>query len=307
MVYFLLVISILAFSLLLENKAFPNGKKIYCTIITIELILVSGLRDTSVGADTANYERLFSAQRSLGALIRNPFQYENRDPGYIVFLNIVRLFTTEYRVFLLITAIFFAVALGIFIYRNSKMPTISYLLYVGLFFAFFSITGHRQVIATGLCLLSYEFVKKRKLTWFILLMGIATTIHFSALIFIPFYFISDYKLSAIRLLVTAIATAVIFVFRYAFFELITISTVIYVSYTGHSGAGAYTFTLMLILVTIAAFWRMTVVLEQCKQARHYYNALSLAWITLPLVFVNPNAMRAVQYFSIFLMLGSSTE
>ena len=35
----------------------------------------------------------------------------------------------------------------------------------------------------------------------------------------------------------------------------------------------------------------------------YYNALFFGLLFLPLVFVNPTAMRVVQYYSLFLMLS----
>jgi transmembrane protein EpsG len=67
-------------------------------------------------------------------------------------------------------------------------------------------------------------------------------------------------------------------------------------------AGTYIFTFFLILVLLAALWRMKPVLTANPDAIPYYNALFAAVIFLPLTYVDPNAMRIVQYFSVFLML-----
>jgi len=59
---------------------------------------------------------------------------------------------------------------------------------------------------------------------------------------------------------------------------------------------------MLLLISVLAWWRMSYVLSKNDNARPLFNAFILAIVITPLTWVNPSAMRAVQYFSIFLLV-----
>ena len=74
-------------------------------------------------------------------------------------------------------------------------------------------------------------------------------------------------------------------------------------YTGqYEGAGTWTFTIMLISVLIVSLIFKDQILNYDQQATKYINAIILAVVFLPLTFVNPSAMRVVEYFSIYFTL-----
>ena len=84
-----------------------------------------------------------------------------KDPGYLAFQKIVQIFTSEYQVFLFVIAIIFFSALGNFIYKNTTRlndAIIAFFIYSVLFYSFFSITGHRQTIATAATLGNFRAV-----------------------------------------------------------------------------------------------------------------------------------------------------
>ena len=58
-VYYFMIFSIILLGIVLQSQKTERKKKIYCFIISIMLILVSGLRDLSVGNDTWNYVNIF--------------------------------------------------------------------------------------------------------------------------------------------------------------------------------------------------------------------------------------------------------
>ena len=68
------------------------------------------------------------------------------------------------------------------------------------------------------------------------------------------------------------------------------------------GAGTYTFTALLLMIAIIVWLRMGRVITKDESTRPYFNAFLLAIIITPLTWVNPSAMRAVQYYSIFLLV-----
>lgn len=285
-------------------------KKVFVFLATVQWILLSGLRHMSVGADTENYriyflkDQMMTWEEAANNFIGVYFQgVEGKDPGYVFFEKLCGNFTQNYQVYLIIIAIVFFVPFGYFIYKNSCEPTFSFLIFSSLFYAFFAITGHRQTIATALSvLIGYELIKKRKLVPFILLVLIASTIHKTALLFLIFYFAANIKITKGYVITMLVSIFTLFVFKDAFAVFVKVLSGYQKDYAfAYADAGTQTFTLMFTLVTAVALWKMNTVLKNNPNAKHYYNALFLAFLFVPLTFVNPSAMRVVQYFSLFLV------
>ena len=75
------------------------------------------------------------------------------------------IFSKDYQVFLVFIAVVFMGLMARWIYKNSSMPEISFVIFSTIFYAFFAVTGHRQTLATALIFfLGYEFAKEKK--WF---------------------------------------------------------------------------------------------------------------------------------------------
>ena len=170
-------------------------KKTYCTIVAIQWILISGLRGISVGNDTSQYLDLFEEglNTSWDTAVSNYWNYlfnglDVNDPGYYLLQKIFQVFTQDYRMWLFFIAIVFTSLMARWIYKYSSMPDVSFVIYSVLFFAFYSLTGHRQTLATALIFfLGYEYAKKRQLVKFAIVGFIAFTLHKSSLVFILYY------------------------------------------------------------------------------------------------------------------------
>jgi len=282
----------------------------YIKIISFILILQSGLRNEAVGDDTFNYKVSFENQKyvSWNEAIETVTDYYKfnigKDPGYAIFENLVYSITANYNIYLLLIALLFFSALGHFIYHNSsrtKDIVISYLIYSVLFYSFFSITGHRQTIATALALFSFKFLKQNKFIPFVLLILIGSTMHKSCLIFIPFYFACRVNKPKYIFIGALLLFPVFMVFRD--------SLVVYVQLIGgyeeyeqYEGAGTFTFTIMFIFLSGIALLQQKYIL--LKENANYSNfvAFAFAIVFLPLTWINPSMMRVVQYFSIFMLL-----
>jgi len=270
--------------------------------------LISGLRHVSIGADTLAYrDNFYSISNQSWTLIFENFKnilffgQEGKDPGYTLFVKFIQLFTLNYQVYLIIIAVIFFVPLGKIIYKHSKEPLISYILFGTLFYSFFAITGHRQTIATALVvLIGYEFILKRKMISFLLLVGIAFTIHKSALIFIPFYFVYNLKLNRWHLIIVLTTFVFLMIYRIPYTSLIV--NLSGYEYEIYENSQPLTFTIMLLALYLVTIWKLPITNNNCSKSKNYINALVISIILLPLVWVNPNAMRAVQYFSIFIIL-----
>ena len=293
-----------------EKLKLKLRKRRVCIVATINWIILSGCRSLSVGADTYTYKvnrfdvtmtRSFSEifydfylKYALGADIK--------DPGYTLVEKIFQIFSHNYTLWLFFIAIIFMVPLGILIYKYSANPYLSYIVYSTLFYSFFSITGHRQTIATVLVvLLGCELIKNRQLIPFLFVISIASTIHASAICFLPFYWIAEIKINRFTIILYWILIGGAFIFRNQFLIILQ-SIVGYDEYQQTEGASAGTFMFLLIALTlfISFFWRcLKDVMNPFLQMS--INALFIACIFSSLLLINQAFMRIVQYYSLFII------
>lgn len=292
----------------LHDTSQENNKK-FCALATLNWILLSGLRHLTVGADTIKYGYLFEqakkiSWRTLWDERVNIFIHESlgKDPGYIVFQKLIQLITTNYRFYLILVAVMFTVPLGIWIYKNSRDAYMSFIIYSCMFYSFFSITGIRQTLATALVVfVGYRFIKKRSFIKFLLLIFLAGSIHFSAFCFLPFYFIADKKITKHYLILYGCAFMGIFLLRERIFILGS-KFIGYDQYLPNVGGRTWVFTAFLISLALVMLLKLNKILNNNAQAVHFINALLVAVLLVPFTFVNPAAMRVIQYFSVFIML-----
>lgn len=293
-------------------KAASNTyRKRYIVIISIILILQSGLRHVAVGEDTYTYYLGFKdiALMSWDNVEQSFWEYfrfsVGKDPGFLIFQKLFQILTVDFQWFLVFIAFLFFISFGIFLYKNTTTISdciMAYLIYSIMFYTFYSYTGLRQTIAMSLILLGYEFIKKRKLFSFIIIILLASLIHKSALIFLLFYGLT-YIRSTKRLI-----WAVLFCFPVLLFFSEKISyyfIAVTGSYNEYESTDKYrpiTFVaLMLILALIAAFNHDAIV-KKNKLMKFYFVAFSMAVFFMAFVFEIHGYMRVVQYFSFFMVL-----
>lgn len=143
--------------------------------------------------DVPNYIDYFCSYigHSFGYALRMTSRLE---PGYIVLTKFLTLFTSEPQFLIFVIGTFIILSYAIFIARYSSIIWISILLFVTLFFEP-SLYIFRNYIAVAICILSVPFILKRKLVPFLLMVLLAYSMHQSALIFLPAYFIYDLKVN----------------------------------------------------------------------------------------------------------------
>lgn len=309
-IYLVNILLLIIYGVIFLHETSINKKKIFCWLASANWILLSGLRHLTIGADTIKYGYYFEQAKNISWLTLwndrvNIFIHRTlgKDPGYIVFQKLIRIFTTDYRIYLFIIAILFTVPLGIWIYKNSSNPLMSFIIYSCLFYSFFSITGTRQTIATAMVvLIGYRFIKKRSFWIFLLLVLIAMTIHFSAICFLPFYFVAHKEITNRYLAFYGFTFMGVFFLKENIFRLGS-RLIGYDQYLPFEEAGTtWTFSFFLFALTIVTLLKRNEILISNFQAKHYINAILIAALLVPFTFVNPAAMRVIQYYSLFIML-----
>lgn len=310
MVYSINALLILFWNYIISDK-YKNKKLLLCCLYAVQWIIISGFRSYSVGADTLAYKI-----HSFDSIQSKSWQYifkqfvlyvkgaeTIKDPGYMIVEKAYQaVFGGNYTGFLVFIACLFTIPMTIWIYKYSDNVCLSFMIYSALFYSFFAITGHRQTIASALVIFGgYECMKKNKIIPLLLLHVIAFFIHKSSICFIILYFVRFIKIDWLYWVVSIVGTVLCFIFRYRIMSFLG-RIMRYESYTDQfEGAGAYTFTLclsLIVLATVLLYNRMRIGVD----VKYAISATSLALFFTPLTFIDPSAMRVVQYFSVFIMI-----
>lgn len=288
-----------------------NARKKYIIFMMLLLILQSGLRNLAVGGDTYQYYYLFQnvMNSSWDQIILESSMPGSKDPGYVYLCKAFSSIIPSYRIFLIAVAIFFFSVLGKFLYNNlhSNLEVlVSISLYECLYYNFFSITGIRQTIATAILLLTLPLILNkgngvRNTLLFFALLLLASTIHKSAFLFLPFYFLPRIRNNRIVFL---IAFALFIPMFYAgnilggFLEDSAFEQ--YAHYMQQSETtGAIVFTLFILVLALAVFFKLRLMNSYSPFNHVFTSAIAIALLLSPLLILDPNNQRIVQYFSIF--------
>ena len=122
------------------------------------------------------------------------YNFYSSEIGY-TFLNVLISFFTENRyIFILIVTLIIYTCLFISLRKYTENYPLAVVLFMGLWF-FFTFTYLRQVLAATIVWLSIQYVIERKLWKFLVVFLIGFSMHNSAIIFFPLYFIPLKKFS----------------------------------------------------------------------------------------------------------------
>lgn len=310
-VIFIIILAGIWFSFESYKYTYEQRRKFYIRFIVGLLTLHSGLRNWAVGPDTYQYYIIWGNVKdaSWQDLIDSFLQGERKDPFYSLFQKVIQVFTLEYQVYLLLIAVIFMVALGNFILKNTTRIShaiLAFMIYMGYYYGFYSITGIRQTLATAFLLLSYEFIKKEKLIPFVLLVLFASLFHITALVFLPLYFVAKIKNPKF-----VFASAI---FGFPFFMLFKNQLAIlflrfstledrFEAYASqYEQGGSLVLTAFQVFLGIYGLLLMKKALALGNKTYIMYNTFALALFFLPLQWVNPSAGRIAQYFAVIIMV-----
>lgn len=297
-------------AILLSGKESEKNIKPYCIIASLQWILLIGLRHFTVGGIDVyvsyytTFKRVANSQWSMIlAELTEIFSFSGAEPGYLIYEKVISMITGEYQVLLFSVGLAFMIPLGIFIYKNSSDPILSFVLYSCLFYSFFSITGFRQTIATALVvLIGFDFIKKRKFIPFLIIAFIAFTFHRSSICFIPFYFLGNMRLTRRNLMILFSSGALIILLWKVLFGPVILFLGYENIFLSNTKNAVPRFIFFMIAFLVIALWRMKPILKNNENASFFYVAMICAIFITVLTIQNHAFMRIQQYYSIFMIL-----
>lgn len=205
------VMSKFKFSIMGTEKIRDKNKE-YVVCVGMWLFCVAALRNYTVGADVYNYLSRYvrfaaSEWKEIFKLADNMmFEY-----GFAVINKLLSCVNSNPRFFLAFVAFIVVLSFSWQIYKNSAMPWLSFFMFITLGLFGESLSALRQYIAIVLILFSYNAIKKNKLIEFIILVLLAFTIHRSAFIVFPMFWISKIKFRKIHIGIIMSAGAFVFI------------------------------------------------------------------------------------------------
>lgn len=168
------------------------------------LLSIFVLRDYSVGRDIPGYAEIYES-----AGMQQWFDYDwiYMEPGYVFLMKLCNTLGISFRLFLLILYSILVIPIGVYISKSSKDISLSLIIYVCFQFFVFNMSALRQSAAMGLCLIAFIVAHKNGKAAFlgyIILVIAAISIHKSAIVFLPAYFIMRQRLSPKMLLLYSV-------------------------------------------------------------------------------------------------------
>jgi EpsG family len=184
MIYYIIILLLFVSSLLaqipLQQKQ-QQGLK----YSLIAVIVIIGAFRYQVGYDWFSYKSFYDGIDTLDDV------FESREERFfVIFLYLTKLLISNYSFFI---GVFFLVT---FYYKLKAIQKLSVDVFFSLFvytttvFLIYDLNGIRQGMALSLTLYAVIFVYQRRLVWFLLTIAIASLFHTSAVIFLPFYWLS---------------------------------------------------------------------------------------------------------------------
>lgn len=302
----------------LRNKNYKSGAKSFIIIVSILLIILSGLRHEGVGNDT--YAYIMDFENSVDLSWKEVFQdffrrfvsaVDNgeKDPGYLVFVKLMHIIGLNSRVYLFVTAIILMTPLGYFIYHNStdlKTVLFSYCFYMILFYGYLPNSAIRQSLALSFILWAYLSLMRNKLFTSICLIVAGSLFHKSSLIvltIIPFLYTKNIQTIYRWILLPFVG---FLMFSGTVAQSLVSGNEIYSGYasgTFYSSAGNSKPYVIVILITIFYFigWIYLKKFKSdsmSKQHKLLFMGCAYTFMLTPLIWANPSAIRIISYFGL---------
>lgn len=196
--FFLFYFFYVLFFSLLYKKIAGNLKLV--VMFFLPLFILSAFRGESVGGDLEKYIPAFHEiceAKTFESLI----SASSHEPGYVIFTKLIGMISTETRFFLIVTAFFCLLGPAYLIYKYSPNYIVSILMYYLLGCYTNTFNNIRQSLAVSVFFLGIPFLLNRKLWKYLIIVIIAISFHYSAIVLLLIYPIVKKDISFKRVLI----------------------------------------------------------------------------------------------------------
>ncbi|KAF0091901.1 MAG: polysaccharide polymerase [Fusobacteria bacterium] len=287
------LISIFTFGIKDKNKRNLN----ILVIISFAIIILQGLRKSSVGVDLFGYLKALEVAKFLDFV--PSVKLLNYEVGYLFYSQFFAKLNVPDQFYIFIVAVTIIMPITYIWIKNTKMPGLSVFIYLTLGFFTFTFSGLRQSIALAITFFSFKYIQEKKFVKFLLLVLLAMSFHTSAIVFIMAYPLYHFKLNLYHFLFIIPSLIIVFILKSQIF------VIIYKIYRGYKGeievTNAYTMLIVMIFVLILAY--IFANKEKTNINLNAYRNYMLIAIIFQIFASQSNMiMRAGYYYFIFITL-----
>ena len=170
------------------------GMILFCGLLAFMI----AFRGPEIGTDTPMYQYLYK-NRDLDRIVHSSLLWlesvNSTEPGYTILMYLLDKLGLNFRAMTVLEALIYMIPVGILVYRYSRNPYLSLFFFVCMDYFGFALTGMRQTIAMGICILAFLEMRKGKTLRFLLLTVLACFFHKSALCFFPVCILERFPLN----------------------------------------------------------------------------------------------------------------
>lgn len=184
-------------------KGSTKNKRSFCFWCFVVLFLLAGFRGESVGGDLKRYlPEFYNVARSNFAKV---FEAGYHEPGYVIYIKLLSLISEDNRSFIVGTALASMIGPCVLIYKYSKNPAVSVILYYAMGYYTNTFNNVRQSIALSVAFCIIPFLVDRKFWKYLFGVLVATSFHYSAIILLVAYPLTSKELDFKRLMIYLLA------------------------------------------------------------------------------------------------------
>lgn len=246
---------------------------IFVGVVILILSLVSGLR-SGIG-DTYMYEHLYG-------LITPDYDINGGyEAGFIFLLKVLKQFSSEPVFMLMVTSIIINVCnvISMYVFTKNGYFEIATFLYIASGYFTVTMNGLRQSLAASIILLSTIFIIKKKFIPYLITIILMMTIHNSAFVMLPIYFIVREKAWKKR---TNILYGLMLLGLFFYDPLMNLlQGTKYGGYSDFNEGGASLVRILVFLVPVTlAYLKKEVIRERWKQGDIFVNMTIICGIVM---------------------------
>lgn len=180
--YYLLTSYIIGLGILLGTGKLTKSKnKLYIMLTFGLFVVLAAFRAKNVGNDTDTYLELFETILITEDLSAFTWRYEI---GYLYLNKLLSMIVSDPQIIIIVTSLVIMMVFARFIYKYSYIPWLSTFLFFTLGYYGMSMNTIRLNLAIIVILISYDFLRERKLIKFVLIVILASLFHRTAIIFL---------------------------------------------------------------------------------------------------------------------------
>lgn len=271
-----------------------NNHKLFIIGSILGIVLIQGLRADTVGIDLTAYLPAYENVKKINIFSD---ELKNFERGYIIFSGIFSKLNVNKQIYLTIVSFLSITPIYLMIYKNSKNPLVSILIFILFVFYIFTFSSLRQSLALGMTCFSLKYIKEKKIVKFCLIVLLASTFHLSALVFLLAYPMYYSKLDSKYLFFIIFAFIICLLFRNQIF--VFLSKLYKGEEINIEETNAY-----MTLIVFAGIVILSYIFDSKKDGKtsSIRNLIVIATFLQIFSSVSNVAMRAGMYYSIYITI-----